>query len=106
MQENPNLNYIKELSEGDSVFEQKFIQILKDEFPLELQIYVDHIDKKESNMAAEIVHKLKHKFNILSMSKAYEFSVHYEEALRKGSMEMDVDFLKILENVKNYLKTI
>lgn len=106
MQDNPNLSYIKELSEDDSVFEQKFIKILKEEFPLELQTYVDHIHSKETDMAAEVVHKLKHKFNILSMSNAYTFAVHHEEALRKGSMKMDVDFLEILGTVKNYLKTI
>lgn len=106
MQEHPNLSYIKELSGSDSAFEQKFIQILKEEFPIEVQTYNGHINQKELNMAAELVHKLKHKFNILSMSKAYAFAIQYEEELRTGNMKMGVDFLKFLDTVKNYLKTI
>lgn len=106
MQEYPNLSYIKELSGDDTAFEQKFIQILKDEFPVEVQTYNGYIEQKELVMAAEMVHKLKHKFNILSMSKAYEFAVQYEEELREGRMKMDVDFLKFLDTIKNYLKTI
>lgn len=106
MQEYPNLSYIKELSGDNSEFEQKFIKILKEEFPEEMQAYTGHMKEKELVMAAEMVHKLKHKFNILSMSEAYKFTVHYEEELRAGRMKMDVDFLKFLEIVKNYLKTI
>jgi len=106
MQEYPNLSYIKELSGDDSAFEQKFIGILKEELPEEVQAYIGHIKQKELVMAAEMVHKLKHKFNILSMSKAYEFAVHYEEELKEGRMKMDVDFLKFLNTVTNYLKSI
>ena len=106
MQECPNLNYIKELSGDDTSFESRFIQILKDEFPEEVKIYSEHIEQQELVMAAEIVHKLKHKFNILSMSKAYEFAVRYEEELREGTMKMDIDFIKFLDTIKNYLKTI
>jgi len=106
MQKTPNLSYIKELAGDDAVFEKKFIQILKDEFPEEVKSYKNHIERDEPRMASEMVHKLKHKFNILSMSKAYEFAVQYEEELREGTMRMDVDFIKFLETIKNYLKTI
>jgi len=106
MQQTPNLVYIKELAGDDTDFEKKFIQILKDEFPIELQTYTEHIAQQELVKAAEVVHKLKHKFNILSMSKAYEFAVVYEEELKVGNTKMSTEFSIILETIKNYLKTI
>ncbi|SIS90002.1 hypothetical protein SAMN05421766_104743 [Zobellia uliginosa] len=104
--EQPNLKYIKELSGDDVEFEEKFISILKDEFPVEVATYRDHIDSKETNKAADIVHKLKHKFNILSMEEAYRFAVVFEEQLRSGKTEMDSDFNCTLGKIDDFLKTL
>ncbi|CAM4163724.1 Hpt domain-containing protein [Zobellia nedashkovskayae] len=104
--EQPNLKYIKELSGDDIEFEQKFISILKDEFPMERATYKEHIDSKETNEAADVVHKLKHKFNILSMEDAYRFAVQFEEQLRAGKTDMDSDFRVILNQIDDFLKTI
>lgn len=106
MQEKPNLTYIKELAGDDLAFEQKFIDILKEEFPEETAIYIAHIQKNEPRAAAEIVHKLKHKFNILSMEEAYKLAVNYEEELRAGRTEMHHRFKRILNTIKDYLNTI
>lgn len=106
MKEQPNLNYIKELAGEDVEFENKFIAILKKEFPEEEQTYLNHIMAEEPRAASEIVHKLKHKFNILSMEDAYNFAVAYEEDLRTGNAEMDLDFRRILKTIESYLKTI
>ena len=106
MQQIPNLTYIEKLAGGDKAFEQKFLEILKKEFPIEVQAYQLYIEQNELIEAAEIVHKLKHKFNILSMTDAYKFAVRYEEALRVGKTEMEVDYLTYLETVRMYLKTI
>lgn len=106
MQDVPNLSYIKELSDGDAAFEEKFIRILKEEFPEEAQTYRVHIQKDEPRMAAEIVHKLKHKFNILSMTNAYTFAVAYEEKLRAGDAQSDAGFCTILDTIENYLNTL
>ncbi len=104
--EQPNLKYIKELSGDDIEFEQKFISILKDEFPMEIAAYKEHIDSKETNEAADVVHKLKHKFNILSMEEAYRFAVQFEEQLRTGKTDMDSDFRITLTRINDFLKTI
>ncbi|CAM3567045.1 Hpt domain-containing protein [Zobellia roscoffensis] len=104
--EQPNLKYIKELSGDDIEFEQKFISILKDEFPVEFSTYIKHVDSNETKESADIVHKLKHKFNILSMEEAYRFAVTFEEQLRAGKIEMDSDFRAILTKVEDFLKTL
>ncbi|MGB5819029.1 MAG: Hpt domain-containing protein [Saonia sp.] len=106
MQELPNLNYIKELAGEDLSFEKKFIAILQEEFPAEKQEYLDNINNDRPRAAALNVHKLKHKFNILGLTRSYDFAVHYEEDLRKGDIQLQVDFLKILEVIETYIKTI
>lgn len=106
MEEKPNLTYIDNLAGDDQEFKAKFIEIIKQEFPVEVETYIGHIKSDEPRAAAEIVHKLKHKFNILSMENAYRFSVNYEEDLRRGSMKMNAHFLNILQNITSYLKTI
>lgn len=106
MQEAPNLNYIKELAGDDISFEKRFIKILKDEFPEETKEYYDYMEKEQLHDAAELVHKLKHKFNILSLSDAYVFAVSYEEELKLGNRSKDINFRKILDTIKIYLKTI
>ncbi len=106
MEELPNLNYIKELAGDDKDFEQKFIAIIKEEFPVEMETYLNHISMEEPRAAAEIVHKLKHKFNILSLEQAYGFAVVFEEELQLGNMKMDRDFKTILKKIETYLKTI
>ncbi len=106
MLEKPNLLYLKELADDDLAFENKFIGILKYEFPLEQQQYINYIEKSQLIEAAEIVHKLKHKFNILGMTESYAFAVAYEEELKKNRPQMDKRFRDILMIVENYLKTI
>jgi len=104
--EQPNLSYIKELAGDDTAFEQKFIAIIKEEFPVEALEYMQHIKNEQPRAAAEIVHKLKHKFNILSLGKAYILAVEYEEELRLGRTELHNKFITILKNIETYLKTI
>lgn len=106
MQETPNLSYIKELSDGDTAFEQKFIGILKKEFPEEARTYVSHIENDRPRAAAEIVHKLKHKFNILSLSNSYAFAVAYEEKLRAGDTQSDRSFRMLLKMIQNFLNNL
>ncbi len=106
MQVTPNLDYIKKLAGDNTEFEQKFIGILKDEFPQESQEYKDHILDQDFKKASEMVHKLKHKFNILSMTKAYAYAVSYEEELLREDAKGDLNFREYLRIITNYLKTL
>lgn len=106
MQEKPNLEYIEELAGDDAVFQQQFITILKEEFPKEQETYLRCIEKSQLIQAAEIVHKLKHKLNILSMTDSYTFAVAYEQELKKCRPQMDNGFREILNTIETYLKTI
>ncbi len=102
----PNLNYIKELAGDDYDFEKEFIAILKQEFPLERDIYKEAIERKDYHEAWQIVHKLKHKLNILSMERAYKLAVVFEAELKAKDFASHKDFCHVLDNIDNFLKII
>ncbi len=104
--EQPNLSYIKQLAGGDTAFEDKFITILKDEFPGEKEEYEKALREERLHDTALIVHKLKHKLNILGLEEGYGLAVLYEEELRSGTSGLSKTFREILDTIENYLKTI
>ncbi len=106
MKHEPNISYIIELSGDDSDFQEKFINILKEEFPEEKAVYLNAVQQKDFTNAVEIVHKLKHKFNILSMYDAYALAVTYELELKNKDLGNDKEFIIALNVVDSYLKTI
>lgn len=105
-QEQPNLDYIDRLSGDDEAFKQKFLAILKGEFPEEQKEYMESLQSGDAKKTALIVHKLKHKFNILSLYQGYEIAVDYEKALHTGDFSMHPIFINILDRIESYLKTI
>jgi HPt (histidine-containing phosphotransfer) domain-containing protein len=106
MKHEPNISYIEELSGEDSDFQEKFITILKEEFPGEKVTYLNAVQQKDFETAVQIVHKLKHKFNILSMHNAYGLAVTYELELKNKDFGNDQEFMVALNVVDSYLKTI
>lgn len=106
MQEQPNLSYVDQLSGDDTEFRDSFISIIKQEFPKEKELYLDYTDNKKTKQTADIVHKIKHKFSILSMQDAYKLAVAYELELLEGKSTKETEFKSVLQLIDNYLKTI
>lgn len=106
MRETPNLEYVDNLAEGDMAFRQKFIGILKEEFPTELEQYQETIKNSLFREASEHVHKIKHKLNVLGLHNAYTLAVQHEKELREEEQSLKEEFLSILKIVEHYLKTI
>jgi len=104
--EQPNLSYIKQLAGGDTAFEDKFITILKEEFPGEKKEYETALKEGRLHDTSLIVHKLKHKLNILGLEQGYGIAVDHEEGLRGGNPALSETFREILETIDTYLKTI
>jgi len=104
--ETPNLSYIESMSGGDTAFEQKLITIIKDEFPQEKQEYTNNISKKHYKLAAENVHKLKHKISILGLEKSYAIAANYEHNLINKTTKGKDDFDRILQTITEFLKTL
>ena len=104
--EQPNLSYINSMSGGDSAFEQKLIDIIKGEFPVEKDVYFKNITAENYKLTAENVHKLKHKISILGLEKSYETAVAFENNLLEGSTKLQDEFESILTIITNYLKKL
>lgn len=102
----PNIAYINELSGGDKNFESRILGILKMEFPVEKQEYITNLAESNFILAAENVHKLKHKINILGLNEAYVFAVDYENELRNQDVGRQDQFLTILNVMQEYLQNI
>lgn len=100
----PNMNYIQQLADGDTEFEQQFVTILKEELPKEKEQYLDAFNKADYKQASELVHKLKHKFNILGMENAYHLSVKFEDELKANTIGLNLEFLKVLKLMETYIK--
>lgn len=104
--ENPNLDYINELAGDDHIFQRKFIEILKTELPIEIDQYQDHLHQNKLFEASEVVHKLKHKINILGLTQSYRLALAHEEELRKGGTQNSTGFMAILGQMNAYINTI
>ncbi|MBQ0788569.1 MAG: Hpt domain-containing protein [Oceanihabitans sp.] len=104
--EQPNQTYINSLSGDDKAFKQKLIDVIKKEFPEEKQVYFDNYHAKNYKLAADNVHKLKHKISILGLEKGYEVAVAYENNLLEGSANQKDLFEAILTNITKYLEEI
>ncbi|MFY0712699.1 Hpt domain-containing protein [Seonamhaeicola sp. NFXS20] len=104
--EQPNLSYIQSMSGGDKAFEQKLIDIIKQEFPQEKEVYYTNYKSENFKQAAENVHKLKHKISILGLEKSYDVAVAYENNLIKGNTNLNREFDTILNNITNYLENL
>ncbi|WP_299338984.1 Hpt domain-containing protein [uncultured Psychroserpens sp.] len=104
--EQPNLSYIHSMSGGDKSFEQKLIDIIKGEFPEEKKIYYENITAKNYKLAAENVHKLKHKISILGLEKSYETAVTFENNLLEDRTTLQDEFESILIIITNYLQQL
>ena len=104
--EKPNLSYIQSMSGGDEAFEKKLINIIKAEFPIEKEDYYNNYKSNNFKLAADNVHKLKHKISILGLEKSYEITVVFENNLLEGNTTLNKEFESILINITNYLQQL
>jgi HPt (histidine-containing phosphotransfer) domain-containing protein len=101
--EQPNSEYINQLSGDNEEFKAKIIGILKKELPEEVAFYDNQVQTKNYKLAAESVHKLKHKVSILGLEKSYYIAEEYEENLKANSTNLQSDFEKILKMMQDFV---
>lgn len=102
--EEPNLKYIKELSEGDITFESKLISVLKKELPTEYKEFLKNFKEKNFIKTADNVHKLKHKISILGLAKGYKQASIFENDLReRKEIKGYESFVKNIEILIDFL---
>ncbi|NER12769.1 Hpt domain-containing protein [Leptobacterium flavescens] len=103
--EQPNLLYIDDLAGNDSMFKQKLIQVIKEELPEEIKIYLENYDKGEFVKAAQNVHKLKHKISILGLTKGYAMANEFEHNLKNNipPNNLHEEFKTLLEVMDDFI---
>jgi HPt (histidine-containing phosphotransfer) domain-containing protein len=104
--EQPNLNYINELSGDNLEFRTKLIGILKKELPKEIIGYSGEMENTNFLEAAQSVHKLKHKISILGLEKSYYIAEEYESDLKNNSTNLAVDFENILKVMQEFVNRL
>ena len=106
--EQPNLNYIDQLARGDESVRNTLINVIKTEFPGELEVYYNSVQQKDFKRIEQNVHRIKHKFSILGLESSYKRANEFEQELRKQHLSSahKNDFEKILLKISQYLKTI
>jgi hypothetical protein len=101
--EQPNLSYINELSGDNLEFKNRIISILKRELPDEIRVYAAEYKNSNYLLAAESVHKLKHKISILGLEKSYYIAERYENNLKNNSTNLDSNFEIILKSMQGFV---
>tara|TARA_R110001606_G_scaffold5149_2_gene24133 strand:+ start:103 stop:429 length:327 start_codon:yes stop_codon:yes gene_type:complete len=108
MMEKPNLTYINKLAREDDSVKNTLINVIKDEFPIEVKEYYTSVEKNNFKEIESNVHRIKHKFSILGLEENYENANKFEHNLRESRIEVKQkeQFEKILDVISDYLKTI
>ena len=104
--EKPNINYINEIADNDTVFKTKLITILKEELPLEIAEYENKMKISDYFGASNLVRKIKHKISVMGMNKSYNIADKFEYNLKNQSEELKSDFNKILFILQNYTASL
>ena len=106
--EKPNLTYINKLAREDDSVKNTLINVIKDEFPIEVKEYYTSVEKNNFKEIESNVHRIKHKFSILGLEENYENANKFEHNLRESRVEVKQkeQFEKILDVISDYLKII
>lgn len=102
----PNLTYLHDIAPDDPGFRQRMLAILKNEFPVELQNYLQAISSRDWQSAVRYIHKIKHKFGVLGMPEAYELCQKLETDLDGGDDSLHETVLGHLRRAEAYLKRV
>lgn len=101
--EQPNLNYIDEIADGDIEFKDELIQTLINEFEQENKKIRSLIKNKNYLEASQLVHKIKHKISLLNMENSYYIAKEFENNLKQEKEELNLEFTSILDNIVVFL---
>jgi HPt (histidine-containing phosphotransfer) domain-containing protein len=104
--EKPNINYINQLSGDSTEFKTKMIGILKKELPIEIACYREEMNIDNFSLAAQSVHKLKHKISVLGLEKSYYLAEEYEDNLKNETVELHIEFENILKVIQEFVNRL
>lgn len=101
--EKPNLSLIKEIAGNDIEFQNSILEIIKKEFPEEVDLFKQNFNSKNYIEASNNVHKIKHKISLLGLQKGLEIASEFEIALKEENIQLHNNFLEVLHKIHVYL---
>ncbi len=100
-----NLDYIYKISKGDSGFIDQFWSLVTKEWPQETEKYRQSIRENQYIAAAGLVHKLKHKFVLLSAIEGHELATLHEKCLKDGNTRYVDDYERVLTDITQFINS-
>ena len=104
MKESPNLSYIDKLANGDELFADNLMNIIRKELPTEIKTYRLHLENEEFLKTVDAVHKLSHKISILGLENGYKVAKTFETDLLQKNLRLRPDFDHILETMLHFIE--
>ncbi len=101
--EKPNLSVIEEISGNDIDFKNSILEIIKIEFPKEVEVFLKSFENKDFLESANNVHKLKHKISLLGLQEGEQLAANFEIELKQGNTKLYQKFLEVLDKIHVYL---
>lgn len=101
--EKPNLSVIKEIAGDDLDFQQNLLEIIKKEFPEEVEDFKKNMASKNYDEASNNVHKIKHKISLLGLVQSFELATNFEKQLKNSQTQLHHKFIEILNKIHVYL---
>jgi CheY-like chemotaxis protein len=74
-----NLDYLKEISGGNTVFEVNMIEQFLQQTPVELRVMQDEFDKKNYAQVSQIAHNMKTSVSFMGLREKLDPHLHYIE---------------------------
>jgi len=100
---NPNSEYIDKLSGSDGEFRARLIELLKQEWPLEVDEYRIQVKEQNWEKAGAAVHKLKHKISIFGLEDGYQVARELEYQYKENQDTPREAFDLVVEVITQYL---
>lgn len=102
----PNFDYFKQIAATDLEFQNQIIEILKNEFPQEKQLFYKSYFENDFQTSAEIVNKINQKIGVLGMHKSKVLATQFEENLKIKKTELFNDFDEILKDITTFIELL
>ena len=102
--ETPTLDYLNSMANGDDVFIQEILGVIQEELPVEHDEYCNHIDGENWEGAADLVHKIKHKFTIFGLESSVALANRHEKDLRDKSPVFHNQFNDLIDLIRKFVK--
>ena len=102
----PNTDYIDQLSNGDIAFRKRLIDLIKDEWPKEVDEYRTQVTDENWEKAGSAVHKIKHKISIFGLEEGYRIARQLEYQYKDGIDAPREHFDQVVEKITLYLKNL